>query len=396
MAVSWAMPPALYPRSIQVSRLLKGLHLRGWRSTVVTRRTDNLATGEFLDHGLAELAAPYYTVAPIEADNDQEWIDRTVATVKELDRAAPAEALITFAQPWRDHLAGLELAFWRGRRPWIAHFSDPWVDSQYYSPASPEQRALDCERESRIISQADAVVFTNAHAADLVMAKYPQAWRDKASVVPHAMDRATMPRVSGSLSEPARRLRMAYVGNLAGQRNAAGLFEALALLAARRPVHDELELTFVSDPGALFETRENAKAWGMAALATYVPTVSHGESLAAMAAADVLLLIDAPAERNVFLPSKFADYLMADKPILGLTSPIGASADALREIGHHVVDPVDATAIADAIEQKLREHAAGKLSLPKDAVAKAERYSVDATAAAFESIIEGAIERRRR
>src|SRR5690349_17373604 len=195
------------------------------------------------------------------------------------------------------------------------------------------------------------------------MTKYPSAWRAKARVVPHAMDRTAMPKVLPSPSTD-RRLRIAYVGNLAGQRTAAGLFEGLALLSKRRPLAQELLLTLVSHPSALVVAQEIAEAAGVAALTNLVPTVSHGDSLAAMAAANALVLVDAPAERNVFLPSKFADYLMADKPIIGLTPTVGASADALRETGHRVIDPTDATGIANVIEEILREHLAGTLALP--------------------------------
>jgi glycosyltransferase involved in cell wall biosynthesis len=395
IAVSWAMPPALYPRSIQVSRLLKGLNLQGWHSTVVTRRTDNLTTGEFLDHALAELGAPHYALAPIEAADDREWIDRTAAAVKAIDRITPADVLITFAQPWRDHLAALELLEWRGRRPWIAHFSDPWVDSPYYPNVSTEQHALDCEREARVIANADAVVFTNSHAADLVMAKYPSAWRDKVSVVPHSMDRSSMPTCTRP-RDPGRPLRMAYVGQLAGQRTANGLFAAIKLLRQCQAIDGRLELTFVGDSGALFDASAMANAAGLSSLTTFTSTLSHGDSLAAMAAADVLVLIDAPAKRNVFLPSKFADYLMADRPILGLTPLCGASADALREIGHRVVDPENIEGICSALQEMLQQHATGTLELPLTARERAERYSLDNTAAAFAAIVEEAIGRRAR
>jgi glycosyltransferase involved in cell wall biosynthesis len=393
MAVSWAMPPALYPRSIQVSRLLKGLHLRGWQSTVVTRRTDNLTTGEFLDHALADLGAPHYTLAPIEADNDRQWIDRTVAAVTERDRHNPADALVTFAQPWRDHLAGLELASWRGNRPWIAHFSDPWVDSPYRANVSDEQHAIDCGCEAQVMTHADAVVFTNTYAADLVMSKYPKTWRHKVHVVPHSTDRSSMPR---ALTPAAanRPLRITYVGQLAGQRTATGLFEAVRLLSRRISIAERLELRFVGDLGALSDAKTVSDAANLSAVTTFVATVSHGESLAEMARADVLVMVDAPAERNVFLPSKFADYLMADKPILGLTPAIGASADALREIGHQVIDPDDGAGIADALEQLVSEHEAGTLALPPGARVRAERYSLDNTAAAFAAIVEEAIGQR--
>ena len=45
-------------------------------------------------------------------------------------RRARFDALVSFAQPWSDHLIGLRVHRATGL-PWIAHFSDPWTDSPY-------------------------------------------------------------------------------------------------------------------------------------------------------------------------------------------------------------------------------------------------------------------------
>ena len=68
-----------------------------------------------------------------------------------------------------------------------------------------------------------------------------------------------------------------------------------------------------------------------------------------MAAADGLLVIDAPAKKSVFLPSKLIDYLGAGRPILGLTSP-GTSANLINQLGGWVASPDDVEAVAAAIK----------------------------------------------
>ena len=62
----------------------------------------------------------------------------------------------------------------------------------------------------------------------------------------------------------------------------------------------------------------------------------------------MLLVIDAPADDSLFLPSKLIDYLPLGKPILGLTPLRGASADLIRRLGYPVVAPDDEAAIAAA------------------------------------------------
>jgi len=346
------MPPALFPRSIQVARLLKGLKKVGWSSTVVTPRIEDLSKTDFIDDTLSELYGEQ-RLAPVDvksldveepetfrrwkrasdgtqADDDQLWAENAAAVVKRLDHVNRASALVTFAQPWRDHLAGLELRWWRGFRPWVAHFSDPWADSPYLTDASPAQRQLHQAREAQVVHSADVVVFTNQYAADLVMAKYPAKWRRKVRVVPHAMDEDLRPRIDAINPRPrpdgSRPLRLSHVGNLfIGRRTAHGLFEAVAALSRRRPLEGELELVFVGEGSGWQEAREKSSALGLDAIVTFHSRVSHLESLAAMSDTDVLVLIDAPAQTNVFLPSKLADYLMVEKPILALT-PSASSA----------------------------------------------------------------------
>lgn len=422
IAVSWCMPPALFPRSIQVARLLKGLRAFGWSSTVVTPRIEDLSQTDVLDDTLSEIYGEQ-RLAPVNAtsldldepesfrrwkrandgtqpDDDQLWAENAAAAVKRLDRVNRASALVTFAQPWRDHLVGLELRWWKGFRPWIAHFSDPWVDSPYLTDAPPAQKNLQHEREAQVVRRADVVVFTNQYAADLVMAKYPEKWRTRVRVVPHAMDRELGPRIEAlrTRNRPDRsgRLKLSHVGNLfIGRRTAHGLFEAVAALKRRRPLDRELELVFVGEGSGWHEAREKAAALELDGIVTFEGRVSHLASLAAMSDTDVLVLIDAPAATNVFLPSKLADYLMAEKPILGLTPPVGPSGDLIRALGYPVLEPTNVRAIAEAIEDLLQRHAAGSLGASPTAHAYAERHSLDAVAGAFADILNEAVRTRR-
>jgi hypothetical protein len=68
--------------------------------------------------------------------------------------------------------------------------------------------------------------------------------------------------------------------------------------------------------------------------------------------ADLLVVVDAPAELSVFLPSKLIDYLGARRPLLALTPP-GAASSLVRAAGGHVARPDDPRACADALRAAL-------------------------------------------
>jgi hypothetical protein len=102
----------------------------------------------------------------------------------------------------------------------------------------------------------------------------------------------------------------------------------------------------------------------------------------------VLLVIDAPSDDSLFLPSKLVDYLPLGKPILGLTPTCGASADLLRSLGHPIVAPDDEAAIASAIDLLIERKQQGRLGVPASHHAVAAQYDIRATAAAFAHILE--------
>jgi hypothetical protein len=73
-------------------------------------------------------------------------------------------------------------------------------------------------------------------------------------------------------------------------------------------------------------------------LITVHKSVPYQESLDLMSSADGLLVIDAPSDLSVFLPSKLIDYIGSGRPILGIT-PAGTASNLICEMGGQVADP---------------------------------------------------------
>lgn len=168
LVVSWAMPPKLFPRAIQVSRTLHELHRRGWQSTVITAQPSGEGFGvasAVEDPALADYYRDSYRLLPVEereavspsalwlrtwrrhrkvpeaeVDTDN-WERRAVAAARGCLRSERYHALVTFAQPWSDHRIGLALRRRFPALPWLAHFSDPWTDNPYYRDLPDEQLA---------------------------------------------------------------------------------------------------------------------------------------------------------------------------------------------------------------------------------------------------------------
>ena len=350
LAVSFAFPPLAYPRSGQVARLLK--HLR-------------------------------FNTVVVCADEEGARKDPTIEPDAEAHMRARLR--IPFPPPgMSDHLIGLKLKK-KYHVPWVAHFSDPWTDNPFNHYGRLARR-INISLERKVAGAADMLVFTSQETAELVMAKYPRAWQLKARVLPHTFDPSLYPAHTREAERDQLVIR--YTGEFYGRRTPAPIVQVLRNILYTNP-----ELL----SGVRFELIGPANADALAhsgledlpeGLVRIMPAVNYQESLRLAAIADGLLVIDAPAEQSVFLPSKLVDYIGAGRPILGLTPP-GAAANLIAELGGWVAAPSDVASMTKAAETFLaflrednREHREtwGELKVRK-------RYEAAVVANSFEEML---------
>jgi hypothetical protein len=369
LAVSFAYPPAAAPRAVQVARLFKYLKIQ---TTLVCAdyddkgRVDPTLVREaeaplahclrvpFVLKGWRSLVnrVAYHFDLPVVDKLPDPFLPWKTAALAAVDRVARArdyapDALATFGSPMSDHLVGLALKR-RLRVPWVAHFSDPWADNPFLGYDRLTAR-LNRALEGRVMRAADRLVFTSDETVELVTSKHPPGLKAKARVVPHAFEPETFREPAGR--NPAE-IVVRYLGDFYGRRTPAPLFAALRrLLDAEPAALAGVRFELIGTKGAgQFE----AAGLGTlpAGLVVAGPPVKYLESLRLMSASDGLLVIDAPAELSVFLPSKLIDYVGAGRPVFGIT-PRGAAAALIRRLGGWVADPADAGAVAAALKDFL-------------------------------------------
>lgn len=406
LAVSWDMPPLSGPRAVQVSRTLKQLVPLGWESWVVCfdarsaryNQDEELAARLRTPHGVTlvpvrslEERLPFRllwrVIPPLKLLPDEKWvwIGAAARAARRLAAERRYDVLVSFAQPWSDHLIGRRVHRATGL-PWVAHFSDPWTDSPYLKGAE-WQRRIWRRMEADVVREADALVFVTRQTADRVMKKYPEDWLRKVYVVPHGFDPSDRRPDDQRGGEPGRPLTLVYTGRFYdGIRSPDTMLHALALLAERRPLSRELRVTFVGPP--LPANRHLARRLGLDGVVEFTGRLPSAESTRRAAEADALLLIDAPAADSLFLPSKLVDYLPLGKPILGLTPSHGAAADLVRRLGYDVIPPDDVPAIALAVESLIVRHQGGGLGASPVHAAASNAYEIRQTARQFAAILD--------
>jgi glycosyltransferase involved in cell wall biosynthesis len=248
-----------------------------------------------------------------------------------------------------DHLVGLAMKRRFPHLRWISHFSDPWAQSSYRADFPPF-RLINERLERKVVEASDLVIFTSDETLDFVMSGYPDSWRTKARVLPHAFDRELYPAITKS--RPASSVPiLRHLGNFYDHRNPVSFLKAIAGSLGQAKLSFRIEL--IGSMSCEIKRAIDALRLPEEFVRVLSP-VSYEESLKLMRSADGLIVIDAPDEQNVFFPSKLVDYLGAEKPILAITPP-GTSERIVRDAGGWCIRPGSPSEMSAGFFKALRE-----------------------------------------
>jgi len=397
--------------------LAKAVAQQGWAADLVCAELKGQVEHDLYDCQLKELYLPYFRdvkplpdpdflETPVNSALVQEstfwrriavalgrrevvprpWAQVAVKTTLRRLRFRRRPLLVSFGQPWQSHLVGLKIKQFRRRVRWVASFSDPWADNPYITESCEVPQEVIVQERS-VIAAADALVFNTKEAADLVMRKYPFELQEKSHVIPHILDMELLRLIERERYRQTDRLRLLHAGSLyGGQRLSVGLFEALRDLRKRNLVDRDIEIRFIGDiPENVVEL---VRSYGLVDCVSWITPLFHIPTLREMFAADVLLVMDANFPRSPFLPSKVVDYLMFDKPILGLTPADSATCRFLKGIGYRSVEPNDVRAIRAMILNLLEEWKTQRLKPTTQHVRARHEHDVTQLGAAYIQIFD--------
>ena len=350
LAISHDAPPRLTAQAIQVARLL--YHLDADVTLLHAPAADAGSAFSGLDQypdffgrvrplavadpgpalrGCFQHAAtrllPWYGACP---DLFARWRRRARRTALESKASEGADVLASFGMPMACHLLALELKRASGV-PWLAHFSDLWADHPLHQGGL--EHRLNAALERSVISSADCVLFTSTRMLDLVMAKYPAAWRPKSAVLPPAWDTDNFAQPgafwpgrsqqgslrSGHCSSHVIGHVIRHLGACDGPCSPEPLFAALRRIAGSTPgLLDGVRFEFVGPVAPAF-LASGAFMSLPPGLVSIRPAVGYRHCLQLARDSAALLLIDAPsATGSVCLPSKLVDYIGAGRPVWGI------------------------------------------------------------------------------
>jgi glycosyltransferase involved in cell wall biosynthesis len=257
--------------------------------------------------------------------------------------------------PFTSHLIGLLLKR-TAKRPWIAELRDGWYRwNRAIFPDYPAWRdAVERRLEAAALRAADRVVLVTERMAAAFRAQYAGLSPDHFSVVSNGFDPVQFETVSPLRSSAP--WDVVHAGALYYGRSIAPFLQAVrGLIDSHADFARDFRLSLI---GTLDATAAaELAASGLADKTAVRGQLDHRAALAAMGAADALLLVaNTTPGADAAAPGKLFEYLAIGRPVLAVAPHESATADVLQQTGGGwLADPADAEAIARVVLRAYHE-----------------------------------------
>lgn len=248
------------------------------------------------------------------------WVKPSVRRLRTYVEKNGIDTVITSGPPHSLHLIGLEL---KRQLPiqWLADFRDPWTTIGYHDKLKLSGYAArrHKELESAVLNQADLVIVTS-----------PTTKAEFQLLTPRPIEVITNGYDVEAVARPAldAQFTVAHIGSLLSGRNPRALWESLAELCAEDPgFRDAFRLKLVGAVSPeVFQTLKDVGLNDNLDLKGYL---SHDEAVREQRASQVLLLIEInAAETRSIIPGKLFEYMVSERPIVGI-GPSGSDFAAI-------------------------------------------------------------------
>lgn len=335
--VAYDYPPILSPESIQVQRRAIALAENGVEVFILTAhampqfegidpslvkthsRITVLQTKKPLFEKLKNIFFKFLEVT----DRKLWWKYVAIEKAASIIKNEQIDTIYTHSSPLVDHLVGLDIKQQFPNVKHIAHFSDPWTSNPYVQYRFKWQEQVNRRLEQRIFSSADFVTVTSEKTKKLFHLKH-HIELDRMGVLPHVFDSSCYRETTTNIDK----VEIVHTGNIYGLRTIRYLLEALKAF-------DSDKYLFKFYGKVKPEEKELVMKMGLEHQIHIYDQVSYSESLDIISSADMLLVIDAPLAESPFFPSKLADYIGANKPIIALTPQDSTTADIVNRLSSH-------------------------------------------------------------
>ena len=352
-------------------KLLRVLSENGYKIDLISKR---MKYTHYPETNLAELGLNLNSVNTIEVDNKislkviwqhlcclfifgtvfkgAHWAYCVLKVAKELCKKNQYDAIITKNSP--SELLGYYFKKKNGIK-WIATWNDPYPTKKYPKPYGNGVNAKLFILERPLLKkmeEADYHIFPNQRIRDY-MSNYINIPAEKTRIIPHVV----IPREH--IDTPHENLKIVHLGNVLPPRDATPFLRALSEFIKNKQ-DAKIEIAFIG------QTPQSIKDYIKTThLEKYVKVflpVKYEESQEILETYDIQLIVEAPCEEGIFLPTKVSDSMQLGKPIFTISHSVGVLNDLYKK-GHisYFSSVKDEKDILATLEQVYNDFTNGKL-----------------------------------
>lgn len=308
--------------------------------------------------GRLRLARVFRTLTPFLPNMNASWVPFAYRAGARILAEERFDVIFSSAYPIGSHVVALLLRR-RFGVPWVADYRDEWSLREVIRWPSPLHRRLARHVDRKLVTTADQVVTTSpAHTR-----RFSEAFEARRPIVTitNGFDPTDLRNAQASehAGAPRDRFVICHVGTVFPWRSPDMLLAAVADLVDQGAIPaDRVAVEFVG-----FGSPKDDHGLAEAGIVRTTGYVGHGEAVARMKAADLLLLFN--TERSN-IPGKTFEYIASGRPILALCAE-GPTGDVVRATRTGaVLDPADRSAIARVVEASFRRWERGLPALDTD------------------------------
>ena len=352
-------------------KLLRVLSENGYKIDLISKR---MKYTHYPETNLAELGLNLNSVNTIEVDNKislkviwqhlcclfifgtvfkgAHWAYCVLKVAKELCKKNQYDAIITKNSP--SELLGYYFKKKNGIK-WIATWNDPYPTKKYPKPYGNGVNAKLFILERPLLKkmeEADYHIFPNQRIRDY-MSNYINIPAEKTRIIPHVV----IPREH--IDTPHENLKIVHLGNVLPPRDATPFLRALSEIIKNKQ-DAKIEIAFIGQtPQSI---KDYIKTTHLEKYVKVFPPVKYEESQEILETYDIQLIVEAPCEEGIFLPTKVSDSMQLGKPIFTISPSVGVLNDLYKK-GHisYFSSVKDEKDILATLEQVYNDFTNGKL-----------------------------------
>lgn len=278
------------------------------------------------------------------------WIPSALIKAVEIVRSEHIQLVYVTGSPFSCFILGL-LVKWMTGKKLILDYRDTW-SLNVYRKKNKLVRMVESLFEKKIAMNADALLFVSRNMHDMYRRIYPTQKKIGFHVIENSYDH------KGNLGSDLKRkgqndiCRIVYAGSFYRDINPINFFKAVKLFFDRNPHWKQRIQFFYFGINKLSVYNELLEELGIQGIVFPLGQVPIDDLYMHFQNADILLIINHYYEgHEIYIPQKFFEYLMMEKPILCLTKD-GSLKEIIMETSSGLTaDPEDVEDISARIKE---------------------------------------------